>query len=152
MKEDTHKGLPGMSFNAPVTFNAPMFDIHDNTNVYINPVDKAVDSRHPAADNSPKDNPAKPDCQLNTPQAQAVLSRLTDAGILDESFQPLNLSNTEKGVLAGLLATKLEIRNLWQVFGTLWGMKTEVLRVAHNKAQDQAKTIRFIEKIKLVID
>ena len=25
-----------MSFNAPVTFNAPMFDIHDNTNVYIN--------------------------------------------------------------------------------------------------------------------
>lgn len=144
MKEDTHKETPGMSFNAPVTFNAPMFDIHDNENVYINSGDKKSDRGQAS--------PAPPDCQLNTPQAHAVLSRLIDAGILDESFQPLNLSNTEKGVLADLLATKLEIRNLWQVFGTLWGMKTEVLRVANNKAQDQVKTSRFIEKIKHIID
>lgn len=32
---DRRDSIPGMSFNAPVTFNAPMFDIHDNTNVYI---------------------------------------------------------------------------------------------------------------------
>lgn len=36
-KQDNRpSAIPGMSFNAPVTFNAPMFDIHDNTNVYIN--------------------------------------------------------------------------------------------------------------------
>ena len=151
MKEDTHKETPGMSFNAPVTFNAPMFDIHDNENVYINSGDKKSD-RGQASPAPPNCQLSIINCQLNTPQPHAVLSRLIDADILDESFQPLNLSNTEKGVLADLLATKLEIRNLWQVFGTLWGMKTEVLRVANNKAQDQVKTSRFIEKIKHIID
>lgn len=39
MEKETREragGVPGMSFNAPVTFNAPMFDIHDNEHVYIN--------------------------------------------------------------------------------------------------------------------
>lgn len=35
-RDKENGGVPGVSFNAPVTFNAPMFDIHDNTNVYIN--------------------------------------------------------------------------------------------------------------------
>lgn len=152
MKEDTHKETPGMSFNAPVTFNAPMFDIHDNENVYINSGDKKSDKGQTTGDRGQMTGDRCQNELLNTPEAHAVLSRLIDAGILDESFQPLNLSNTEKGVLADLLASKLEIRNLWQVFGTLWGMKNEVLRVANNKAQDQVKTSRFIEKIKHIID
>lgn len=44
--EKRRDSLPGMSFNAPVTFNAPMFDIHDNQNVYFNTTperEKAVD-------------------------------------------------------------------------------------------------------------
>lgn len=67
MEEDTQKGIPGMSFNAPVTFNAPMFDIHDNENVYINSGDKKSDRGQMAGDR----------CQnelLNTPEAHAVLS------------------------------------------------------------------------------
>lgn len=49
-KQDNRPGgIPGMSFNAPVTFNAPMFDIHDNTNVYINASpDEQGGSRTPA--------------------------------------------------------------------------------------------------------
>ena len=55
MKDDQQdinrkNSIPGMSFNAPVTFNAPMFDIHDNTNVYINTAPERAEARPAAGD------------------------------------------------------------------------------------------------------
>ena len=42
----------------------------------------------------------------------------------------------------------LYIQNQWQVFATLWGTTPGTLRSAYNKANDQRKTLKFIEKLK----
>ena len=85
---------------------------------------------------------------LRTPRAEALLARLVDAGLVDASWQPLSLSNAEKGVLASLLADRLEIGNRWKFFGRLWGMNPETLRTAFNKGMDQHRTADFMERVK----
>ena len=133
----------GISFNGSVTFHAPMFDIHDNTNVYIAMPEAA---EQPAAGNE-----AAADClpeELRTPIAETLLSRLVEAKLVDDGWQPLSLSNPEKGVLASLLADRLEIGNRWKFFGRLWGMNPETLRTAFNKGMDQHRTADFMERVK----
>lgn len=85
---------------------------------------------------------------LGTPQARALLGRLVAAGLVDERWQPLSLSNPEKGVLASLLADRLNLPTPWQTFGGLWGMKSENLRSAYNKGMEQRKTAAFMERVK----
>lgn len=89
---------------------------------------------------------------LDTPRAKALLGRLVAAGLVDERWQPLSLSNPEKGVLASLLADRLEVDNLWQTFGSLWGMKPETLRSAYNLGMGQRKTMAFMERVKGVME
>ncbi|WP_455640396.1 hypothetical protein [Parabacteroides sp.] len=89
--------------------------------------------------------------ELSTPSASALMNKLVRAGILDEAFQPVGLSGSEKGVLANLLAVRLDITNLWQVFGALWNMKPDTLRSAYNKGMNQNKTINFQDKINSII-
>ena len=67
---------------------------------------------------------------------------------MDERMQPVGLSNAEKGILAFELARRLDIQNQWQVFATLWGTTSGTLRSAYNKANDQRKTLKFIERLK----
>lgn len=67
---------------------------------------------------------------------------------MDDGWQPLSLSNPEKGVLASLLADRLEIGNHWKFFGRLWGMNPETLRTAFNKGMDQHRTADFMERVK----
>lgn len=133
----------GISFNGSVTFHAPMFDIHDNTNVYIAMPEAA---EQPAAGNE-----AAADClpeELRTPLAETLLSRLVEAKLVDDGWQPLSLSNPEKGVLASLLADRLEMGNHWKFFGRLWGMNPETLRTAFNKGMGQHRTADFMERVK----
>lgn len=89
---------------------------------------------------------------LRTPEASLLMERLVKAGLLDAAWQPVGLSNAEKGVLASLLARRLGIANLWQVFGGLWGMKPETLRTACNKGMDQRRTAKFMERVKRVME
>lgn len=91
--------------------------------------------------------PALPEVLL-TDEACRLRERLSKAGILDEGWQPVALSNAEKGVLASLLADRLGIGNLWQTFGTLWGMKPETLRTAYNRGMEQKRTGKFLERAK----
>lgn len=88
---------------------------------------------------------------LDTPRAKALLGRLVAAGLVDERWQPLSLSNAEKGVLASLLADRLDLSTPWQTFGGLWGMKSETLRSAYNLGMGQRKTAVFMERVKGVI-
>lgn len=85
---------------------------------------------------------------LRTPLAETLRSRLADAGLVDGHWQPQSLSNAEKGVLASLLADRLEIGNHWKFFGRLWGMNSETLRTAYNKGMDQHRTADFMERVK----
>lgn len=75
-----------------------------------------------------------------------------DAGLVDASWQPLSLSNAEKGVLASLLADRLGVDNLWQTFGRLWGMKPENLRSAYNKEMDQPRSNAFIQRVNRALE
>ncbi|MBP3517664.1 MAG: hypothetical protein J6K31_04515 [Parabacteroides sp.] len=145
-------GIPGMSFNAPVTFNAPMFDIHDNTNVYINAGEKSDEGGRKEDEGKGRPCPAAGRADMFPPDAPRLFDKLVQAGMLDADYRPVGLSGAEKGVLANLLATRLGIKNLWQAFGELWGIKPETLRTANTKAQSQLKTSRFMDEIKRIID
>lgn len=91
--------------------------------------------------------PALPD-SLITPQARQLLCRLATDKILDEAWQPVALSQAQRGVLANLLSSRLNIDTPWQTFGRLWGMKPETLRAAFNRGMEQPRTGEFLEKVK----
>lgn len=85
---------------------------------------------------------------LNTPQAQSLIQKLIDGQILDGYWQPINLSNAEKGILAQYLSGELDIKNPWQSFASLWGMKPETLRRAAARAMEQRRTLGFQDRLK----
>lgn len=87
---------------------------------------------------------------LRTTEAERVLEHLCSANILNDRWQPVGLSNAEKGVLASLLADRLGIGSLWQTFGDLWHMNPETLRTACNKGLEQKRTGAFLERVKEV--
>ena len=89
--------------------------------------------------------------ELQTLQAEDLFGKLREAGMVDARMQPIGLSNAEKGILAFELARRLDIQNQWQVFATLWGTTPGTLRSAYNKANDQRKTLKFIEKLKNIL-
>lgn len=89
---------------------------------------------------------------LGTPQAHALLGKLVQAGMLDERWQPVGLSLAMKGVLARTVAERLEIQDMWQCFGILWGMKPDTLRKADYNAQDKKKILLFQDALKEAFD
>ena len=90
--------------------------------------------------------------ELQTQEAENLFEKLREAGMVDARMQPLNLSNAEKGMLAFDLAGRLDIQNQWQVFASLWGTTSGALRSAYNRAIEQQKTMRFIEKLKNILN
>ena len=89
--------------------------------------------------------------ELQTQEAENLFEKLREAGMVDARMQPLNLSNAEKGMLAFELAGRLDIQNQWQVFSSLWGTTPSSLRSAYNKANEQRKTMSFIEKLNIIL-
>ncbi|MDO4165703.1 MAG: hypothetical protein Q4D56_15170 [Bacteroides sp.] len=87
--------------------------------------------------------------ELRTPQAEALMAKLVAAGLLDEKWQPVGLSNTQKVIIANEVASKLRFREVWKVFGALWGMKSESLRSYFKTAQKQTG---YDEKRKAIKD
>ena len=88
---------------------------------------------------------------LLTDQARALHAKLVEAGMVDGRWRPVGLSNAERGMLVFQLAVRLDIQNLWQVFASLWGTTPGALRSAYNKANEQRKTLLFIEKLKNIL-
>jgi len=84
---------------------------------------------------------------LSTPEAEALFVKLHAEGILDARWQPVNLSNAEKGTLAEYIAEKLNIRNKWKLFGNLWKMDSETLRTAKARGLEQEKTWKFRDRL-----
>ena len=84
---------------------------------------------------------------LNTPDAKALFVRLHAAGIVDAGWQPVNLSNAEKGTLIEFIAEKLNIRNKWKLFGTLWNTDSETLRTSKARGLEQDKTWKFRDRL-----
>jgi hypothetical protein len=88
---------------------------------------------------------------LLTDEARELHARLVEAGMVDEGWMPVGLTNAERGVLAFQLAVRLDIQNQWQVFSSFWGTTPGTLRSAYNKANDQRKTMSFVEKLNIIL-
>ena len=92
--------------------------------------------------NSNDEEPQLPEI-LCTHQAQSLLAKLRRAGWVDERWNPVGLSNAEKGTLAEYLAEKLAIHCHWKFFGQLWHINSETLRTSKTRGLDQEKTWKF---------
>ncbi len=159
MDKDTFEKT-GNAFYGPVTFNGPMFDIHDNQRVenhvhYREELSSKELKESEEVKGVKADTPLDTDEKVSalapalaTPEGRALLERLTRAGVLDEAWRPVGLSLAEKGVLAGYIAARLGIEAQWQTFARLWDLRPETLRSAYNKGMEQKKTARFLDRVR----
>ena len=90
--------------------------------------------------------------QLRSERAERLKERLSDAGMLSGDWQPAGLSNTEKALLAKAVSDRLDIKEVWQVFGRLWNVKPDSMRAYFNRALEQKKSLSFQDRIKTAID
>lgn len=84
---------------------------------------------------------------LSTSEAKALHNKLQREGMVDTNWQPLGLSNAEKGTLAEYIADKLGIKSKWKLFGALWKVDAETLRTAKARGLEQDKTWEFRNKL-----
>lgn len=142
--------MAGVTFTGSVTFNGPMFDIHDNDNVYLS-VDKAEVKKGQQVTADKGEKRSLPEV-LMTEKAKEMMMRLVDADILTDQWQPKKLSGTEYGLVAKMISERLGINDVWQVFGSLWDEKPETLRSYFNKAYGQKKSLCFQDQLKNILD
>ncbi|MBR2245010.1 MAG: hypothetical protein IJ888_09840 [Prevotella sp.] len=88
---------------------------------------------------------------LKTDEAKDVLGNFIYNRLLTEELQPIDLSGTEQALLARVVSEKLEINDVWQVFGRLWNIKPETLRKYYNRAFEQKKSLEFQDYLKKII-
>ena len=90
--------------------------------------------------------------KLKTEKAEEIMEDLVDADILNEDWQPNNLSGAERALVAKAVCDRLKINETWQVFGKLWNEKSETLRAYLNKALSQRKSLKFQDRLKNILD
>ena len=136
--------------NAPrIYVRGSYIDIHDNENVYLT-VDKDGEVQTHIDEAQLQKLEAAPSAAsdvLRTPEAEALLAKLCDAGMLDEDWQPVGLSNAEKGTLIEYIGEKLGIRAKWKFFGRLWAVDSETLRTSKTRGLEQDKTWKFRDRL-----
>jgi hypothetical protein len=84
---------------------------------------------------------------LCSSDAKALHTKLQQADMVDAHWQPVALSNAEKGTLAEYIADKLSIKSKWKLFGALWKVDAETLRTAKARGLEQDKTWEFRNKL-----
>ena len=89
--------------------------------------------------------------RLKTDEAKELLADLVDAGMLTENWQPNGLSGTERALVAKAVSDRLVVNEVWQLFGQLWGEKPETLRAYYNKAMEQKKSLKYLDKLKNIL-
>ena len=134
------------NFNAPVGQNIAHVDTleaHFDKDMTMQVIDaKAVEE--------PSVMPAVPSPLpevLLTDAARALHAKLVEAGMVDERWQPVGLSFTEKGTLIDYVAERLDIRAKWKFFGALWHVDAETLRTSKARGLDQDKTWAFRSRL-----
>ncbi len=90
--------------------------------------------------------------KLKSEEAKALMEDLVDTGMLTKDWQPIRLSGSERALVAKAVCDRLDIKEVWQVFGQLWNEKPETLRSYLNKALEQKKSLDFQEKLKNILD
>lgn len=133
----------GVTFNGSVTFNGPMFDIHDNQQV-------TVVSELPNGEEAKKASQTSTiPSELDNDKARNILQRFVDAGMLDGQFQPL-VSRAQAALIADAVSMRLNIVKKWKVFESLWNRKN--IRNDYNKAFSQTTVHKYLTKINSIIN
>lgn len=119
----------------------------DIDEIFASPVDKPIG----IGENSDKiDKRTLPE-DFKTPEAEQLMQKLVDAGLLTSNWQPVNLSIAERGYLAADISSRLNINYKWKVMGELWDENPGTLRKGKNNAINQKKTGTLIEKLKNIL-
>ena len=87
--------------------------------------------------------------KLRTDKAMLMWERLQQTGLVDDHYQPVNLSRTDLAILAFDISEFLGLREKWKIFETLWGKKN--LRSDYNSALFQPKSMDFRDRLKLIL-
>ena len=90
--------------------------------------------------------------RLQTDPARRLMQLLADAGLLDDAWQPINLSGPQRALLAKAVCDRLNITDVWQVFGQLWNESPSTLRSYLSRAFEQKKSLQFQDRLKKVLD
>ena len=90
--------------------------------------------------------------QLKTEEAERLMGLLVDAEVLSEDWQPKGLSGSERALVAKAVCDRLEVNEVWKVFGVLWNERQETLRSYYNKAMNQTKSLDYQDKLKKILD
>ena len=90
--------------------------------------------------------------RLKTEEAEELMEDLVDAGMLTDDWQPNGLSGPERALVAKAVCDRLEVNEVWQLFGQLWGEKPETLRAYYNKAMEQKKSLKLQDRLKNILD
>ena len=91
-----------------------------------------------------EDTPTLP-APLGTEQAMALWRKAQRAGYVDEHYQPL-LSRTQAALLADAMAERLDIKEKWKVFESLWNRK--YMRSDYNLALTRKGSLDFQDELK----
>ena len=79
--------------------------------------------------------------------AGRIVRQFLAGGMVDEAWQPVGLSNAERGTLAEYITERLSISAKWKLWGNLWGMNPETLRTAKARGLEQEKTWTFRSRL-----
>lgn len=91
--------------------------------------------------------------KLSTDKAMLMWQRLQQAGLIDDHYQPVNLSRTLSAVLADEMLMQLADENekllgiddKWRPYEILWGRKN--MKADHYRSLNQNKACKFRDKI-----
>ena len=86
--------------------------------------------------------------KLDDENARILMLNLVDAGMLDDDWQPVKLSGPQRALLAKAVSDRLNITDVWQLFGQLWNENPSTLRSYLSRAFDQKKSLQFQDKLK----
>lgn len=89
--------------------------------------------------------------ELQTPEANKILTKLQKKGILDEDLQPSTLKGWQKGILAYELAGRFDIKHTWVEMGKMWKCNPKTLRQYYSKEFAEDKAVEFAKNIKVII-
>lgn len=112
----------GITFSGSVTFNGPMFDIHDNQHVHIGMQMPEAKKQKTKVQETPSEIPSV----LETPRAQELWQKLRLAGFVSEDSYMLTsgVSANQAAYIADRMADRLELkRGKWKIFQQLWGIR-----------------------------
>lgn len=128
MKIKKNEQMAGVRFEGAVTFNGPMFDIHDNQQVTI-VQERAPSSARLSTDGAQKHELPK---ELQKAGVRANLDWLRAEGLLDDDYQPVGdrLQVNQWAAVVNRIGDAYCIRNRWSVFERFWGKSKDSLRVS----------------------